>query len=128
MHFAPQPTYAAQITDAIAHAMIDANAHGGATRQALIEMGFKPGDLDIYGDAARSRANELFLRKSDRPAYDRAARVEKAAEHVGHLLPGLPAMAMHLMSCGFPKAELDDILTDAVTAAAATFAQEGGAA
>ena len=127
LHPNTQPASAAQITDDIAHAMIDANAHGGATRQALIAMGIKPDDLETYGDAARLRANALFQRRTERPAYDRPARVGQAAEQIGNLLPGLPLIVLHLMSRGFPKSELDDILTEAVASAAATFAREGNA-
>lgn len=123
-----QAGLATNITDQIAQAMIEANAHGGATRQALIEMGFKPGDLDTHGEAAKLRAIELFQRKSERPAYDRAARVVQASRLIGHLLPGTPALTMHLQSRGFGKSELDDIFTEALAAAADAFAGEGGAA
>ena len=127
MQVASEAPATPQITDDIAQAMIEANAHGGATRQALIEMGFRPDDLDTYGEAARSRATELFLRKPE-PTYDRATRVTQAARLIGQLLPGGPALTMHLQSRGFAKAELDDIFGDALAAAADAFAGEGGAA
>lgn len=50
--------------EAIARAMISLNATGGATRDRLIEEhGFSGLDLDMYGPAARRRANEMFVRK-----------------------------------------------------------------
>jgi len=127
MQVAPQAPATPHITDDIAQAMIEANAHGGATRQALLEMGFSGADLDAHGEAAKLRATELFMRKPE-PPYDRAARVAQAARLIEQLLPGTPALTMHLQARGFAKPELDDIFTDALAAAADGFAHEGGAA
>ena len=126
MHSASAPA-TPQLTDEIAQAMIEANAHGGATRQALLEMGFSGDDLDAHGEAAKLRAAELFMRKPE-PTYDRATRVSQAARLIGQLLPGTPAITMHLQACGFAKPELDDMFGDALAEAADTFAHDGGAA
>lgn len=127
MQVASQAPATPHITDDIAQAMIEANAHGGATRQALLEMGFSGADLDAHGEAAKLRAAELFMRKPE-PPYDRAARVAQAARLIEQLLPGTPALTMHLQARGFAKPELDDIFTDALAAAADGFAHDGGAA
>ncbi|GGA63706.1 hypothetical protein [Pelagibacterium lentulum] len=124
----PHPKPDRGIVEELAEAMIDLNADGGATERRLLERGFSSLDLSMYGQEARQLAAKSFVRKCDRPAYDRAARVSEAAREISHMLPGLPAITMQLQARNFPKRELDDILCDAIAHAADQFAHEGGAA
>lgn len=123
----PHPKPDRGIVEELAEAMIDLNADGGATERRLLERGFSMLELSMYGTEARQLAAKSFIRKCDRPVYDRTARVTEAAREISRMLPGTPAITMHLQSRNFPKGELDDILADAIAQAADNFAHESGA-
>lgn len=118
----------APVADRIAQAMIEANAEGyGATREVLLGLGFSAKDLDEHGPDAECQARDRFVQRVDRPAYDRNGRVNAAARSISHLMPAMPEVTMHLQARGFAKAELDDILAEAIATAADAFAHQAGA-
>jgi len=117
--------------DRLARDLIEANAAAsGATRAALLAKGWRPEQIDALLPEAVRRATNASERKIERPAYDRSARIRRAADIIGRTLPGKPAMVMLLMARGHSKRELDDpgFVEEAITLAADRFAQEGGAA
>lgn len=127
------PKFETPVADRIAAVMIDLYAEdGAATRDRIIERleqeGLTSFDLDLYEVEARKIANGRFVRHEDRPAVSRATRISRAATEIAHLLPGMPAITMHLQARNFSKPELDDILGEALAQAADRFAEEGGTA
>ncbi len=129
----PAPKFETPVADRIAAVMIDLYAEdGAATRDRIIERREQEGltsfDLDLYEVEARKIANGRFVRHEDRPAVSRSTRISRAATEIARLLPGVPAITLHLQARNFSKPELDDILGEALAQAADRFAEEGGAA
>jgi 5,10-methylenetetrahydrofolate reductase len=128
----PTPKFETPVADRIAAVMIDLQAEdGAATRDRIIERleqeGLTSFDLDLYEVEARKIANGLFVRHEDRPAVSRATRISRAATEIARLLPGMPAITLHLQARNFSKPELDDILHEAIAMAADEFAHQAGA-
>jgi hypothetical protein len=119
----PKPRPAAEM---FAEIVIDLAAEGFATRERIIERAEQYGLTSFDFTANETEIFRLArlkeTRHDDPPAYDRADRIRVAAREIGHLLPPLAEITMHLQTRGFPKPELDDILDECLAKAADDFA------
>ncbi|WP_196258594.1 hypothetical protein [Pelagibacterium limicola] len=124
----PQPSPDKSIIDQLAEDMVDLTAaEGCATRDRLLERGWGDIELASYETEARQRARALMNRAETSPAASRAHRIASAAREIGHLMPTMQQVVMHLQNRRFSKPELDDILADAIAKAGDNFAHAGGA-
>lgn len=114
------------IAERMARVMVD-TATRGCDRQTLKCAGLTDAEIDANTEAARAIARDLFVRRDDAPAYNRALRVAKAADLILEQLPQMGILTLALQNAGFAKSELDDILPDAMAGAADRFAAEAGA-
>lgn len=128
----PVPKPDTSVAERIAAIMFDLNAEEGcATRERILDRmdldGLTSLDLDLYGVEARQIANKSMVRREDRPAARRAARIKLGANYLGHIMPSVQEICAALQLRSFTKTELDDILPEIIAQAADDFAHKAGA-
>lgn len=94
----PAPTTAQRM----AFALIELKAEDNATEAALLDLGYTQTEIDRHKVEARRIAGELFVRRVDTTADDRATQIEKAANIVAGMIEcGDAAIFAKLRESGF---------------------------
>lgn len=117
------PTVKELRIDALAAAMIDLNAEGGATRQRLLEDGWTPSFLDEHETAARALANKRFVRDVNEDPVKSLRQVEEdMADVIKTMLPAKQMLIAELQARSFTKVQIDLLMRKAMARAALAFA------
>lgn len=123
----PNPKPEKSIAERMAEDLIDLAAEDDCTTDRLRQKGWTSFDVETHGPKAQQIAGTLLVNRRDRHTYDRTARIQEASRLIIHLVPTTQEICTVLQSRSFTKPELDDILPEAIAAAADTFAHQTGA-